>query len=59
MNGNDHGEEPKDELNDYYKVDPNTIKRAEKDLKELLGRDPTAKEMEKFLTDMVGPTFPR
>ena len=32
------------------------VKKAQKDLKELLGRDPTAKEVEKFLTDMAGPS---
>ena len=36
----------------WTKVDPDLIKDIQNDLKEILGRDPTAKEVQDFLEDL-------
>ena len=47
---------PPAEEKEWTKVDPDLVKRAQADLKELLGRDPTAKEVQKFLSDVMAPS---
>ena len=47
---------PPAEEKEWTKVNPDLVKRAQADLKELLGRNPTAKEVQKFLTDVTAPS---